>query len=120
MSKKMTYLVAETRESIKGLCATRLNETVTANKSKIKYSTDCIISTNFHGPIRVISVISHAHLCIHICTCVIHVLSTEGPTKSQENDSYSSTNLNTLKTGLLNCLNARSRGLTLRHRASCI
>ena len=25
----------------------------------------------------------------------------------------------TLKTGLLNCLNARSRGLTLRHRASC-
>ena len=28
--------------------------------------------------------------------------------------------LNTLKTGLLNCLNARSRGLTFRHRASCI
>ena len=27
---------------------------------------------------------------------------------------------NTLKTGLLNCLNARSRGLTFRHRASCM
>jgi len=25
----------------------------------------------------------------------------------------------TLRTGLLNCLNARSRGLTFRHRASC-
>ena len=28
--------------------------------------------------------------------------------------------LNTFRTGLLNCLNARSRGLTFRHRASCI
>ena len=28
--------------------------------------------------------------------------------------------LNTLRTGLLNCLNARSRGLTFRHRASSI
>jgi len=28
--------------------------------------------------------------------------------------------LNTLRTGLLNCLNACSRGLTFRHRASCI
>jgi len=27
---------------------------------------------------------------------------------------------NTLRTVLLNCLNARSRGLTFRHRASCI
>ena len=27
---------------------------------------------------------------------------------------------NTLRTGLLNCLNARSRGLTFRHRASCV
>ena len=27
---------------------------------------------------------------------------------------------NTWRTGLLNCLNARSRGLTFRHRASCI
>ena len=27
---------------------------------------------------------------------------------------------NTLRTGLLNCLNARSWGLTFRHRASCI
>ena len=26
----------------------------------------------------------------------------------------------TLRTGLLNCLNARSRGLTFRHLASCI
>jgi len=28
--------------------------------------------------------------------------------------------INTLRTGLLNCLNARSQGLTFRHRASCI
>ena len=28
--------------------------------------------------------------------------------------------LNTLRTGLLNCLNARSRSLTSRHRASCM
>ena len=27
---------------------------------------------------------------------------------------------NTLRMGLLNCLNARSRGLTCRHRASCV
>ena len=27
--------------------------------------------------------------------------------------------INTLRTGLLNCLNARSRGLNFRHRASC-
>ena len=29
-------------------------------------------------------------------------------------------NFNTLRTGLLNCLNARSRGLNFRHRASFI
>ena len=28
--------------------------------------------------------------------------------------------INTLRTGLLNCLNTRSRGLSFRHRASCI
>ena len=28
--------------------------------------------------------------------------------------------INTLRTGLLNCLNARSQGLTFRHCASCI
>ena len=28
--------------------------------------------------------------------------------------------INTLRTGLLNCLNARSWGLTFRYRASCI
>ena len=28
--------------------------------------------------------------------------------------------LNTLKTGILNCLNARSRDLIFRHRAFCI
>jgi hypothetical protein len=28
--------------------------------------------------------------------------------------------INTLRAGLLNCLNARSRGLSFRHRASCI
>ena len=31
-----------------------------------------------------------------------------------------SKSVNTLRTGLLNCLNARSRGLTFRHCASCI
>ena len=29
-------------------------------------------------------------------------------------------NFNRLRKGLLNCLNARSRGLNFRHRASCI
>ena len=29
-------------------------------------------------------------------------------------------NYNTLRTGLLNCLNARSRGLNFRHRSSCM
>ena len=32
----------------------------------------------------------------------------------------SSAEVNTLRTGLLNCLNARSRGLTFGHRASSI
>lgn len=103
MSKKMTYLVAETRESIKGLSATRLNETVTADKSKVKYSTDSIISTIFQGPVRVVSVISHAHLCTHICTCVIHVLSTECPTKSQQCDNYSTTSLRIFRHPFVTC-----------------
>ena len=34
--------------------------------------------------------------------------------------SFHSVLLNTLRTGPLNSLNARSRGLTFRHRASCI
>ena len=33
---------------------------------------------------------------------------------------WNSSNISTLRTGLLNCLNARSRGLTFRHRASCL
>ena len=32
----------------------------------------------------------------------------------------SSSDVKTLRTGLLNCLNVRSRGLTFSHRASCI
>ena len=36
------------------------------------------------------------------------------------NDARYTLDINTLRTGLLNCLNARSRGLTFRHRASCI
>ena len=35
-------------------------------------------------------------------------------------EEYYEVNLNTLRKGLLNCLNARSRGLNFRHRASCI
>ena len=34
--------------------------------------------------------------------------------------SFGAAVINTLRMGLLNCLNARSRGLTFRHRASCI
>ena len=37
-----------------------------------------------------------------------------------QRDDAASLQFNTLWTGLLNCLNARSRGLTFRHRASCI
>ena len=40
--------------------------------------------------------------------------------KSNKVASVKELTLNTLRTGLLNCLNARSRGLTFRHRASCI
>ena len=52
---------------------------------------------------------------IHRETCSLLV--------SQENMSvfgWHEMYLNTLRTGLLNCLNARSRGLNFRHRASCI
>ena len=38
----------------------------------------------------------------------------------QGNLKFKKKTFNTLRTGLLNCLNARSRGLTFRHRASCI
>ena len=43
---------------------------------------------------------------------------TVGPAKCPVPQSYC--HFNTLTTWLLNCLNARSRGLTFRHRASCI
>ena len=33
---------------------------------------------------------------------------------------FTDQSVNTFRTGLLNCLNARSQGLTFRHRASCI
>ena len=36
------------------------------------------------------------------------------------NWTLSTVDINTVRTGPLNCLNARSRGLTFRHRASCI
>ena len=39
-----------------------------------------------------------------------------GPKHVQKRNKY----INTLRTGLLNCLNARSRGLNFRHRASSI
>ena len=38
----------------------------------------------------------------------------------RENTNILCPYINTLRTGLLNCLNARSRSLTFRHRASCI
>ena len=41
-------------------------------------------------------------------------------TKIHEFSPPPHTLFNTLRTGLLNCLNARSRGLTFRHRASCM
>jgi len=41
-------------------------------------------------------------------------------TISEQTATLTLQNINTLRTGLLNCLNARSRGLTFRHRASCI
>jgi len=42
------------------------------------------------------------------------------PQKIAHTKIISTPPLNTLRTGLLNCLNARSRGLTFRHRAICI
>ena len=46
-------------------------------------------------------------------TLIPHML----PVTAHCNTGYA---FNTLRTGLLNCLNARSRGLNVRHRASCI
>ena len=45
-----------------------------------------------------------------------------GALYSQESDwdVKLTSHLNKLRTRILNCLNARSRGLTFRHRASCI
>ena len=48
------------------------------------------------------------------------VSGTSGPALSITSYSWELSVLNTLRTGLLNCLNARSRGLNFRHRASCI
>ena len=49
---------------------------------------------------------------------VIHLLLAAALHRQNITSSYGYSN--TLRTGLLNCLNARSRGLTCRHRASCI
>ena len=42
------------------------------------------------------------------------------PNTPQQSEDGQNLPFNTLRTGLLNCLHARSRGLTFRHRASCI
>ena len=67
-----------------------------------------------------------------ICMCVTWILT---PSEEYRNTNWLSVDkldtqdgttlrtpqlFNTLGTGLLNCLNARCRGLTFRHRASCI
>ena len=45
----------------------------------------------------------------------------QGSSPSQQHPTNAPNSfINTLRTGLLNCLNARSRGLTFRHRASSI
>jgi hypothetical protein len=64
-------------------------------------------------------------LCCFLSRCDLSLLAVSDVTcelsHSEEATDISWTQLfNTLRTGLLNCLNARSRGLTFRHRASCI
>ena len=56
----------------------------------------------------VLNRVFHRFLVVGQVECVIGTL------------HYVKTFVITLRTGLLNCLNARSRGLTFRHRASCI
>lgn len=101
MSKKMTYLVAETRESIEGLSSTRLNETVNADKSKVKYSTGSIISTIFSWIVLFLSY--HTHSYVYTYALVIGVLSTECRTQSQQSDSYSTMNLRIFRHPAVTC-----------------
>ena len=58
-----------------------------------------------------------------LCQCCRKVLVStpfSGHTAEKSESVVAIQYINTLRTGLLNCLNARSRGLTFRHRASCI
>lgn len=69
MSKKMTYLVAETGESMKGLSATRLNETVTADKvmSNIQLT---LTFLQFFMDLYMFFLSYHKHICAYTC---VHV-----------------------------------------------
>ena len=63
--------------------------------------------------------IIHQYYTAISVACLIYILSEYSHTKFKFNCTFLET-FNTLRTGLLNCLNARSRGLKFRHRASCI
>ena len=68
VSKKMTYLVAEARESMKGLSKKSLNEIVTANKSKV-----FIVSTIGYRPIRSLYYITHTYTHTHTHTHTLYI-----------------------------------------------
>ena len=61
-----------------------------------------------------------AQLHFNICKEIGVKLTTNTGMTMYSKSVATSREVNTLRTGLLNCLNARSRGLTFRHRASCI
>ena len=59
--------------------------------------------------------------CVCVCVCVcLEMTMVEYASEGFCGRPVLSDALNTLRTGLLNFLSARSRGLTFRHRASCI
>ena len=68
-------------------------------------------NTNFDGS----NFLSQGQAGSHCHTAKAGNRGTEATVNSTSIDCF-----NILRTGLLNCLNARSRGLTFRHRASCI
>ena len=93
----------------------------------------CIVNFihSIHKACQILSAFTSQCQCLHLhslCLCLPHtpdipILFTAIPQHiiiSLIHCSRYTALLNTLRAGLLNCLNARSQGLTFRHRASCI
>ena len=79
-------------------------------------------SNVYVGPLTDRRKLQSQGIVIFVVNTDIDTLNSSKINESSKNDSNQLyiNHINTLRTGLLNCLNARSRGLTFRHRASCI